>query len=225
VWDKFAGAESGVAVRNLLYGESAPRSSSLPGSLVNRFLASLAVCALAGWLVARWRGRRAFTLHCRRCGTAFCRLCQLGQVGGGLCSQCYHLFVVRDGVSAPVRNRKLAEVQEFDLRRERITRLLSAVSPGAGQVYGGWTIGGAALVVAWYAVLGVWAAGRIVPFTEVPRAISPPWLPLGAVLVLLVLWGVAFRFRPGAEDLPRAAPPSRGAGAGARRTRPAQGAA
>ena len=130
---------------------------------------------------------------------------------------------MRDGVSAPVRNRKLADVQQFDLRRERIARLLSAASPGAGQVYGGWTFAGAALVVAWYAVLGLWAAGRIVPFTEVPRAISPPWLPLGALLVLRVLWSVAFRFRPGPEVLPRAVPPSRGAGA--RRTRTAQGAA
>ncbi len=225
VWEKFAGAESGVAARNLLYGEGTARPSSLPGSLANRFLVSLGVFALAALLVARWRGRKAFTLRCRRCGTAFCRLCHLGQVSGGLCSQCYHLFVVRDGVSAPVRNRKLADVQQFDLRRERIARLLSAASPGAGQVYGGWTFAGAALVVAWYAVLGLWAAGRIVPFTEVPRAISPPWLPLGALVVLLVLWVVAFRFRPGPEDLPRAAPPSRGAGTGMRRTRPAQGAA
>jgi Tfp pilus assembly protein PilF len=224
VWEKFAGAEAGVAARNLLYGEPAPRRSSLPGALLNRFLAALAICALAGFLVARWRGPRAFTLHCGRCGTAFCRLCHLGQVGAGLCSQCYHLFVVRDGVSAPVRNRKLADVQVFDERRERRTRLLSALSPGAGQVYGGWTLAGAVLVAAWYGVLGLWAAGRIVPFTEVPVAISPPWLKVAAGLVLLVLWAVAFRFRPGPElERPRAAPPSRGTGA--RRTRPAQGAA
>jgi Tfp pilus assembly protein PilF len=226
VWEKFAGVESGVAVRNLLYGERGAKPSSLPRSLVNRFLAALGVFVVVAFLVSRWRGRKAFTLHCRRCGTAFCKLCHLGQATGGLCSQCYHLFVIRDGVSAPVRNRKLEEVQVFDARRERTTRLLSALSPGAGQVYGGWTLGGALLVVAWYAVLGVWTAGRVVPFTEVPGALSPPWLPVAAGLVLLVLWAVAFRLRPGPElDLPRAVPPSRGAGAGARRTRTAQGAA
>ncbi len=226
VWEKFAGVESGVAVRNLLYGERAPRPSWLPGALVNRFLAALGVFVVVAFLVSRWRGRKAFTMHCRRCGTAFCKLCHLGQATGGLCSQCYHLFVVRDGVSAPVRNRKLAEVQAFDARRERTTRLLSAVSPGTGQIYGGWTLGGAVLILAWYAVLGLWAAGRVVPFTEVSSALSPPWPPIAAGLLLVVLWAVAFRLRPGPElELPRPAPPSRGAGAGARRTRTAQGAA
>ena len=211
VWDKFAGAESGVAARNLMLGATKAQHGSLPASLLNRFVASLAVAALAVLLVSRWRGRKAFTLHCRRCGTAFCRRCHLGQVSGGLCSQCYHLFVVRDGVSGPVRNRKLAEVQRFDARRERALRLLSAVSPGAGQIYAGWTLRGAALVVTWYGVLGLAAASRVVPLSEVPRAISPPWLPLAAALLLVALWVTAYRFRPGpALELPRAAPPARG---------------
>lgn len=224
LWSKFAGAETGVAARNLLYGESARAPSVLPGALLNRFTASLAVYTLMAFLVGRWRGRKAFTLHCRRCGTAFCRLCHLGPVSGGLCSQCYHLFVVRDGVSAPVRNRKLAEVQRFEARRARTARALSIVSPGAGQVYAGWPLAGAALVAAWYAVLGLVTAGRLVPFTEVPRAIAPPWLPIAAALALLVLWGTAFYFRPAPElEEEKATPPTRGAGAGARRARPAQG--
>ena len=118
----------------------------LAGSLANRFVASVGVFALAAFLVGRWRGPKAFTLHCGRCGTAFCRYCHLGQVSGGLCSQCYHLFVVRDGVSGPARNRKMAEVQRADGRRERVFRVLSVLSPGAGQVYGGWTFRGAALL-------------------------------------------------------------------------------
>jgi len=221
VWDKFAGAESGVAARNLLLGETPARSGSLAGALLNRFVASLAVFALAAYLVARWRGRKAFTLHCRRCGAAFCRLCHLGQVSGGLCSQCYHLFVVRDGVSGPVRNRKMEEVQRFDSRRERVSRLLSAASPGAGQVYGGWTLRGALVLAAWYGILGLLAASRIVPFTEVPRAIAPPWIEVVAAFALVALWAVAFRFRPGPElEMPRAQAPR---GTGARRPRAGQG--
>jgi tetratricopeptide (TPR) repeat protein len=188
------------------------------GSLLNRFAAALVVLALAAYLVVRWRGPKAFTLHCQRCGTAFCRLCHLGQVSGGLCTQCYHLFVVRDGVSGPARNRKLAEVQEAEGRRGRLVRVLSLLSPGAGQVYGGWTLRGAFLVLAWYAVLGLVLAGSIVPFTEVPGRLQPPWLPLAAGLTLLALWAIANRFRPAAEvELP-----GRPA---ARRPRPAQGAA
>jgi Tfp pilus assembly protein PilF len=205
VWDKFRGAESGVGARNLRNGTEAPRPALLPGALLNRFAVALLIFALAGLLLARWRGPRAFTLHCRRCGTAFCRKCHLGQVMGGLCSQCYHLFVVRDGVSAPVRNRKLAEVQEADSRRERVMRILSLVSPGTGQIYAGWALRGALIAVAWYAVIGLVAASRVVPFTEVSSLIAPPWLPLAAGLVLAALWVTANRLRPApAVDLPRA---------------------
>jgi hypothetical protein len=103
----------------------------------------------------------------------------------------------------------MAEVQRADRRRSRVFRVLSVVSPGAGQVYGGWTLRGAALLVAWYGVLCLVAAGRVVPFTDVPRRLSPPWVPLAAFLALLAVWLVANRFRPGSEvDLP-ARPPRR----------------
>ncbi len=224
VLGKFKGAETGVAARNLLQGEAPARTGALPRALLNRFAVSLGVFALAGFLVARWRGRKAFTLHCRRCGTAFCRLCHLGQVSGGLCSQCYHLFVVRDGVSAPVRNRKMAEVQSFDARRERVARLLSVVSPGAGQIYAGWAIFGALVVAAWYGILGLLAASRIVPWSEVPRALAPPWFEIGAAIALVALWVLAFRFRPGPElELPRGQAPA-ARGMGGRRPRAGQGA-
>jgi Tfp pilus assembly protein PilF len=204
VRDKFAGSESGVAKRNIAAGPRPPsRRWALAGSLVNRFAASVGVFALAAFLVARWRGPKAFTLHCGRCGTAFCRNCHLGQVSGGLCSQCYHLFVMRDGVSGPVRNRKMAEVQRADGRRERVFRVLSVLSPGAGQVYGGWTFRGAALLAAWYGVLALIVARWVVPFTEVSRRLSPPWPAVAAGLVLLGVWLAANRFRPESDvELP-----------------------
>lgn len=218
VWTKFAGAASGVAARNVVEGELAAPHGVLLVSMANRFAAAVAAFALVAWLVGRLRGPRAFTLHCGRCGTAFCRYCHLGQASGGLCSQCYHLFVVRDGVSGPARNRKLREVQEEDGRRGRIFRALSAVSPGAGQVYGGRTILGLALLLAWYGILALLAAGRVVPFSEVAGQLNPPWLAIGAVLLLLGVWLLAYRLRPD-FDVALPARPS-----GARRARPAQGA-
>jgi len=219
VRDKFAGSESGVAARNIAAGQRPPGRPRAPaGSLANRFVAFVGVFALAVFLVGRWRGPKAFTLHCGRCGTAFCRYCHLGQVSGGLCSQCYHLFVVRDGVSGPARNRKMAEVQRADGRRERVFRVLSVLSPGAGQVYGGWTFRGAALLAAWYGVLALLVARWVVPFTEVSRRLSPPWLAVAAGLVLLGVWLAANRFRP-ESDVELPARP-----AGPRRTRAAQAA-
>jgi hypothetical protein len=178
----------------------------------------VAVFVLAALLIRRWRGPKAFTLHCDRCGTAFCRNCHLGQVSGGLCSQCYHLFVVRDGVSGPARNRKMAEVQRADGRRERVFRVLSVLSPGAGQVYGGWTFRGVVLLLAWYGVLALTVARGVVPFTEVSRRLSPPWLTVASALVLLGVWLAANRFRP-ESDVELPARP-----AAARRTRAAQAA-
>jgi tetratricopeptide (TPR) repeat protein len=179
VREKFAGSEVGVPHRNVAGtgAKAASRAGALAVSLLNRFTASLAVLALCALLVRRWRGPKAFTLHCGRCGTPFCRLCHLGQVSGGLCSQCYHLFVVRDGVSGPARNRKMGEVQGAEGRRDRVFRVLSVLSPGTGQIYGGWALRGAVLVAAWYGILGLLAAGRVVPLTEVPWRLSPPWLP------------------------------------------------
>jgi len=201
-------------VRNVASGgRAAGGAGALAASLANRFAVSVAVFALVAFLVARWRGSKAFTLHCARCGAAFCRFCHLGQVSGSLCTQCYHLFVVRDGVSGPARSRKMAEVQRADKRRARIFRLLSVLSPGAGQVYGGWTLRGAVLLVAWYSLLCLVIATQVVPFTDVPRRLSPPWAAVAAALALLAVWLVANRFRPGWEvELP-ARPARRARGA------------
>jgi tetratricopeptide (TPR) repeat protein len=201
---KFDGAEAGVAVRNVARG--GPREGARGGLLAaarNRLAAFVPLFALVVLLVARWRGPKAFTLHCGRCGAPFCRSCHLGQVSGGLCSQCYHMFVVRDGVSGPARNRKVAEVQGADRRRSRMFRILSVLSPGAGQVYGGWTLRGAVLLAAWYAVLSSLVSGRLAPFTDVPRRLAPPWAWVAAAMALLAIWVVANRFRPSWEvDLP-----------------------
>jgi tetratricopeptide (TPR) repeat protein len=204
VWDKFAGAEKGVAARNVAAGgRPASGTRVLGASLANRFAAAAALLALAAFLVVRWRGPRAFTLHCARCGTPFCRECHLGGVSGGLCSQCYHLFVVRDGVSGPARSRKMAELQRAVGKGHQLFRVLSVLSPGAGQVYRGWTLRGAALLAVWYGVLSLFVAGRLVPFAEVPRRLSTPWLPLAGAAVLALVWLVANRFRPEPElELP-----------------------
>ena len=84
---------------------------------MNRFAGFLGVAALAMAGLSFWRGRKTFTMRCLKCGTPFCRRCHLGAAVAGLCSQCYHLFVVRDGVSGPARNRKLLEVQAEEGRR------------------------------------------------------------------------------------------------------------
>jgi len=196
VWRKFAGVADGVGERNVL-GAGGEGSGGLSLMwFVNRFTAAALLLILVAFLIGRVRGSKAFTVHCSRCGTAFCRQCHLGKVVGDLCSQCHHLFVVRDGVSGPARNRKMIEVQGRDTRRRRISRVLSVVSPGAGHVYAGQTLLGVALVIAWYGVIALVLAGRIVPFTEVSSRLTPPWVPILVVVALILTWVLANRISP-----------------------------
>ena len=182
--------------------------SFLP-SLVNRLTVFPLVAVLAVLILRRWRGGKAFTMRCVKCGTPFCRRCHLGAVAGGLCTQCHHLFMVRDGVSGPARNQKLLEVQKEDERRGRIFRLLSIVSPGAGHVYAQRVLVGFLIVFFWYAVIALTImGGRFLPFTEVSGTVARPWDLFLAAALLLVTFIMANRLGPGFDFLaaPRRAP-------------------
>jgi hypothetical protein len=106
------------------------------------------------------------------------------------------MFVVRDGVSGPTRNRKMAEVQQADSRRNLLFRVLSVIAPGAGQLYAGRTVVGLLLLCAWYAVVATIAGSRIVPLTDVSSDLAPPWPAIVAGLLLVAIWVLANRFQP-----------------------------
>ncbi|HUG52421.1 MAG TPA: tetratricopeptide repeat protein [Vicinamibacteria bacterium] len=194
--EKFAGASAGIARKNVA-GRGAGDSPPVMPSLMNRLTVFPLVGAVAVLLLRRWRGSKGFTMRCVKCGTPFCRRCHLGQVAGGLCTQCHHLFVVRDGVSGPARNRKLLEVQKEEAARDRVFRVLSLLVPGAGQLYARNPALGIVLVFVWSAVLAAaLLAGRLLPVTEAAGELSKPWgLAVGA-LVLLAVYVVANRVKP-----------------------------
>jgi Tfp pilus assembly protein PilF len=201
VWAKFSGVSEGVAAKNLAGKPVAPFDALrlLPAAL-NRFAGFLGVGVLVGFLLSRFRGKRMFTLRCQKCGTPFCKHCHLGAAAAGLCTQCYHLFVVRDGVSGPARNQKLLEVQKEDERRERIFRALSLLSPGAGHLYAQKPLIGTVFVVVWYGLLAlVLLAGRVLPVTEAPSLLVGPWGLWAAAALLLATYVLANRARPDFE--------------------------
>jgi tetratricopeptide (TPR) repeat protein len=214
VWAKFAGTATGVRARNVIRTPPPSEAASLAAWSINRFTGAVAAFVLVVMLVSFWRGRRSFTMHCVKCGTAFCRRCHLGAVIGELCTQCHHLFMVRDGVSGPARNKKLMEVQKVDARRSRVFRLLSVFSPGAGQLYAQKTLLGFVFLLVWYVVAALALfAGRVFPVSEAPSSLSRPW-GLGVAAVLLVAtWVIANRGRPefeSAAPMRRAGAPRRG---------------
>jgi len=203
VWAKFAGAAQGIVQKNRA-GKGAPAADlqSLLPTLANRLTVFPLVALLAIAILRKWRGGKAFTMRCLKCGTPFCRRCHLGQVAGGLCSQCHHLFLVRDGVSGPARNRKLLEVQKEEGRRDRVLRALSLLVPGAGHLYAHRAGMGILLVFVWSAVLAAGLlTGRLLPLTEASGDLSKPWgLGVGA-LVLLVVYVLANRSKPEFEGV------------------------
>ena len=216
VWQKLAGVGEGVAVRNVSAGGAASGAPVRLDSLVNRFTAAAVVLVLVALGVSLLRGSKAFTVHCSRCGTPFCRHCHLGKVVGELCSQCHHLFVVRDGVSGPARNRKMQDVQAREVRRSRLFRVLSILSPGAGHLYARQTFLGVGLVTAWYSVIAGLVITRLMPLTEVSSRLTPPWWGALLGVTLVVIWVVANRLQPEFDvGLPR--------GRKSRRVRASQG--
>jgi tetratricopeptide (TPR) repeat protein len=197
VWAKFGGLREGVGLKNVAANPDAEPPYDGKSPFLNRFTAFPLVFVLTFVGLGRWRGSKAFTMRCLKCGTPFCRLCHLGAVTGGLCTQCHHLFVVRDGVSGPARNQKLLEVQKEDSRRDRVFRVLSLLIPGAGHLYANQALIGLPLVFLWSAVLSIaLLTHRLLPLTEAAGPLSPPWgLALGGLL-LLVLYVAANRVRP-----------------------------
>jgi hypothetical protein len=104
--------------------------------------------------------------------------------------------VVRDGISAPARNKKLLEVQGEEERRGRVFRLLSILSPGAGQLYGQKTLLGMALTLVWYTTLSAVLMTSREPLSDAPSSLARPWGLGAAGLVLVVLFAVANRVGP-----------------------------
>jgi len=116
----------------------------------------LAVAILPGLGLAP---RRGTARRCRRCGGAFCRRCQVTTKYPDHCSQCMHLFILRDGLAPGVKGLKLEEVMRYRRRIYFGTRMLSLILPGSGQLFGDRALVGATLLAIWLTSL-MGLAGR-----------------------------------------------------------------
>jgi hypothetical protein len=98
----------------------------------------------------------------------------------------------------------MMEVQARDMRRARLFRVLSVLSPGAGHLYARQTLLGATLVAAWYSVIAGLVTTRLMPLTEVSSRLTPPWWGGLLGVILVAVWVLANRLRPDFEmALPR----------------------
>jgi tetratricopeptide (TPR) repeat protein len=147
------------------------------------------------WLVALLGARLRPARACERCGGAACGRCDPG--AGELCGQCVNVFVHKGLVDARDRLRKEASVRRHGQLVNVVTRILSIVGCGAGQIFHGAPARGALLLA------GVLFAGFVLWFW---RGIIPPPQPSSYVLagkllfaaplgVGLWVWAVRDAFR------------------------------
>jgi tetratricopeptide (TPR) repeat protein len=119
--------------------------------------------------------------RCRRCGGAYCRRCQVATKHVDHCSQCAHLFILRDGLAPSIKSRKMEEVARHRRRTWVGARALNLALPGGGHILGGRSVLGTFLLMTWaIAWLGVLLRGRLL---VAPGWIEPVVGPAPAILL------------------------------------------
>jgi tetratricopeptide (TPR) repeat protein len=135
--------------------------------------------------------RRSSARRCQRCGRPYCRRCQSVGKHPDVCSQCLHLFILRDGVAPGVRQRKMQDVARHARRLWIGARIVSLVLPGGGHILGGRLISGAILVGGWSMVwlcVILWGRLLVMPGWVAPAGLAWAMVPLAAGGLLIWLW-------------------------------------
>ncbi|HXC16128.1 MAG TPA: tetratricopeptide repeat protein [Holophagaceae bacterium] len=144
---------------------------------------------LLALMLLLWRYRRAryipYSTQCIRCGDPFR---STDSPHPQVCSQCHHLFVVKDGVHAESRKRKVDQLAAHQRATRWIHRFLIVFLPGCDVAFLGDTSEG---FWEWFMVclaLGIVIATG--PTVRYPGEILPDplslWLPLGAAFLALL---------------------------------------
>ncbi|WP_143827972.1 M48 family metallopeptidase [Anaeromyxobacter sp. Fw109-5] len=164
----------------------------LAGALPRGALPWVGAAVLAGlWLLAGLATRLRPAFACEGCGGPACLRC--GPASEVRCGQCVNAFERRGLVDARDRLRKEAQVRRHARARALSTRILSIVGGGAGQLWSGAPVRGAALLVA-LLFLGfvIWFWRGVLPPPQ-----PTPWVLAGKLAVAAPLaalaWALAVR--------------------------------
>lgn len=204
VWESAVGG----GTPTLASGHDGAATFLQPRYLVNAF-GAICVAALLGLTAIALLGRGAeLARRCIRCGRTFCWRCKSTREGNEYCSQCLHLFVLRDGLAPETKSKKLYEVERHERATRRARLLAAALLPGAPQLLRGKTGVGLFFLVLWFAALTS-AAPEILSLgtegslslstdllmpTEVPTRFDQNPMRFAAILLLPVIW-IAGNFR------------------------------
>jgi len=133
--------------------------------------------------------RKGAARRCLRCGRPYCRRCQMTIKYPDVCSQCMHLFILRDGLAPGVKNRKMEEVIRHRRRIFVGARLLSLALPGSGHILGGRVLLGIGLLAGWCtAWIGLGLRGRLMVTPESLASASTPETLLPYFVLAFLAW-------------------------------------
>jgi tetratricopeptide (TPR) repeat protein len=144
------------------------------------------------WVAGLAAGRRLdVATPCERCGRPACRRCDGS--AGALCGQCVNVFVKKGVVDARDRLRKEAQVRRHAQLVHHVTRILSLVGGGAGQLWHGAPVKGALFLVGiLFAAFVLWFWRGVMPPPQ-----PSPYVLAGKIAVAvplgLAVWGLAVR--------------------------------
>lgn len=143
------------------------------------------------WALAALAPRMRPAFACEGCGGPACRRC--GPSSEVRCGQCVNAFERRGIVDARDRLRKEAQVRRHARAEALTTRILAVVGGGAGQLWSGAPVRGAAFLVA-LLFLGfvVWFWRGVLPPPQPTPWVLAGKLAVAAPLALLV-WALAVR--------------------------------
>jgi tetratricopeptide (TPR) repeat protein len=135
------------------------------------------------------RRRAGFAGSCIKCGRTYCLRCKSAQESTTFCTQCIHIYLKRDGVSAATKRSKIDEVMEYQSDVIKRNRWLATFLPGSAQIIEGHTITGTvwSFVFAFFVSLAL-LSGRLAP------VLAPGDLAKNAVRALAIVIAAAIWF-------------------------------
>jgi len=139
-------------------------------------------------LVFLKRRRAGFAGSCIKCGRTFCLRCKSAHESATFCTQCIHIYLKRDGVSAATKRAKLEEVNEHQGGILARNRWLATFFPGSAQIIEGHTIAGtiAAFIFVFFVSLAI-LTGRLAPVLA-PGDLARMFVRIAAIVIAGVLW-------------------------------------
>jgi len=195
--------EAALGGRRPWYGGEGEREASPLGQLAQPLslmcLLALVGCAVMGFVS---RGEEK-ARRCIRCGRPFCRRCKSSREAREYCTQCLHLYVLKDGLAPETKSMKLYEVALHEKRTRRVRTAISFLLPGSVQLLRGKTGRGISLLLLWFVVLATAAPvaasllGFAIPETvaivlsgpaDVPAGHGASPVGLAALGLLPLLW-------------------------------------